>query len=218
MITSYVVILIIIMLIVSVCTNHMPKHGRAGLTSGKEIDAEIVNQNRKSDRAATLKAKADGRCYKVRLKPTEAHLWVKGDTIKILVNENKPSEYRILFNDYFRNNEPRIKEEAIRLLEKKVHTFLPSAKLVICTEETKESIKKSSLSSQRIFSFVTMMNLIDSYIVSTVLLAIFCIALYNLKSFKLSELLVPIIAIGIIIWYINSAVQMCVKIKKEAEA
>ena len=98
--------------------NRIPKTGRYNSAAGEKIEAVLTNENRTAEKAATMKLMdKDGRKYCVKLKADEARLWIKGDTVEILLSENKRI-YRVLFNDYFRNNEERIRQHAVQRLQK----------------------------------------------------------------------------------------------------
>ena len=163
-------ILLVGILWVGYVSNHIPKTGRAISSKGETVTATITNSNTLADKAVTLHAEKEGRKFKVKLKPTEARLWIKGDSIQILLVENS-KEYRIKFNDYFRENEARIREAALEKL-KIVEKYPISAKIVKLEKEDLERFKKSSLSSQQISSFCTSMRLIDICIVITAALGI----------------------------------------------
>ena len=132
--TLFVILMLIALIWVNYVANHIPKMGRDGDAKGEEITAVITNRNKVADKSVILRARANGRSFKVKLKPTEAHLWIKGDSIKIILSENKKT-YRILFNDYFRTNENRLREYALMLLEKKVNANLIAARIVKYTKE-----------------------------------------------------------------------------------
>lgn len=215
---TFIVIAIAIMLIwynSVIC--RIPKTGRAGISTGKEVLAEITNTNKGADRPVTLRAQADGRKFKVKMKPTEAHLWIKGDKIRILIDESDSKKYRVCFNDYFRENESRIRQHASELLDKKVKLFMPSAKLVKYEQADHEAVKNSKLSSQRVFAFMSMMRVIDSSILATAVLAIACLVMYNIGDMKIKSLFAPALVVALMVWYISAAVKECAKVVKEAK-
>lgn len=195
----------------------IPKTGRYGISTGKEVYAEITNTNKGADRPVTLRAQADGRKFKVKMKPTEAHLWIKGDRIKILIDETNQKNYRICFNDYFRENESRIRDHASMLLDKKLKFFMPSAKLAKYGSEEYAAVKDSKLSSQRVFAFISMMRVVDNTIFTTAILAIFCLAAFKIGNMQLKSLLAPALVVALMIWYISSAVKECARVIKEAK-
>lgn len=215
--TLFIIILAVLLLCYSAVINRIPKTGREGISTGEEIIATITNKNKGADRAVTLRAEGGGRRFKVKMKPTEAHLWVKGDKIKVLVRKDNPKKYRVCFNDYFHENEPHIREHAVELVKAQVHDFTPAEKCINYTKETADRIAASDIGSQRIFAFVTMMKLINSYIALAVVLAIGTFYAFAMRNMPFKSLLVPALAIAIIVWYICSAVKMCAKIKAEAE-
>lgn len=215
--TLFVIIMLIALVWVNYIANHIPKIGRDGEAKGEEITAVITNCNKVADKAVTMRAKANGRSFKVKLKPTEAHLWIKGDSIKIILSENKKT-YRVLFNDYFRENERRLREYALSLLEKKVNVNLIAARIVKYTKESLENFKASKLESQRIFTFVSLMNIIDIYTVVTCVLGAAFLVWYAKTSPKFGELVVPLALILLLIWVLYSSVGVCKKIMKETQS
>ena len=215
--TSFIIILLVLLLCYSAIANRIPKTGREGISTGKEVTATIANINKGADRAVTLHAEGEGRRFKVKMKPTEAHLWVKGDKIRVIISNDNPKKYRVCFNDYFHDNEAHIRDHAVELMKTKIRDFTPAAKSINYTKETADKIAASNLGSQRIFAFVTMMKLIDSYIFLAIILGIGTFIAFTSRHLPLKSLLVPALAIALIIWYICAAVKMCAKIKSEAE-
>jgi hypothetical protein len=59
--------------------------------------------------------------------------------------------YRVLFNDYFRQNESRIRNEALKRLEK-VPSYRISSTLLKYKKEDHSAFEKSGLESQQIFA------------------------------------------------------------------
>jgi len=217
-ITFIVFAFLIYMLIMNITTGKIPKTGREGISSGKEISAVIVNENKTADKCATMKLKGeDGKMYKVKMSPTEAHLWIKGDTVKILVSEENSEKYRVLFHDYFRRNEDRLRIKAKEILEKKIPLNLFAARFVKYTPECLEAFKKSRLESQRIFAFVSFMKMIDTYTIITAILAIVSYIFVRANGGGFKSWIIPGIMIGVMVLFLNSAVKTCVKIKDEAE-
>lgn len=212
--TLFVIIMLIALIWVNYSSNHIPKKGRDADARGEEITAVITNCNKTADKAALLRAEADGRKFKVKLKPTEAHLWIKGDSIKIILSENKKT-YRILFNDYFRANEPRLREYAIELLEKKVNTNLIAAHSVKYTAENFEDFKNSKLESQRIFTFVSIMRIIDIYTIVSIVLGAAFLIWFMKTSPAFKDLILPVVLILIMIWMLTGAINTCKQILKE---
>ena len=217
-ITFIVIAFVIAMIWMNFATGRIPKTGRESITAGKEISAVIVNENKAAERCATMKLVGDnGRKYQVKMSPTEAHLWIKGDRVKILISEVNDSKYRVLFHDYFRGNEDRLRVKAKELLEKKVSLNLFAARLVKYTEESLEAFKRSKLESQRIFVFITMMKMLDFYTVFTAAFAVLAFFLVNSVGEGFKSWFVPLIIIGAMVIFLNSLVKTCVKIKTEAE-
>ncbi len=207
--TYLVIILLISLLWFNFVTNRIPKRGRMDVSDGAVITATIINTNKIPDHAATLCAKDGKTVYKVKIKASESHLWIKGDDIKILVSEANPKNYRVLFNDYFKENEKRIRDHSLELLEKKVKFNSIGGKAVKYTSEDLEKIKNSNLNSNQIFYFCYLFNSIDRYSILAILLAILTLALHFVKGMELKELLIPILLVAILIYYICTAVKIC---------
>jgi hypothetical protein len=207
--TYLVIVLLISLLWFNFVTNRIPKRGRIDVSDGETITAAIRNTNRDPDHAATLRAKSGETIYKVKIKASESHLWIKGDEIKILVSKSNKKNYRILFNDYFKENEERIRAYAIELLEKKARYNSIGAKAVKYTSEDFEKIKNSKFNSNQIFYFSYMFSSIDRYTILAILLAILILGLHFVKNMALKKLLVPIILLAVIIYYICTAVKIC---------
>lgn len=207
--TYLVIVLLISLLWFNFVTNRIPKRGRLDVSDGETITATIINTNRIPDHSATLRAKSGETIYKVKIKASESHLWIKGDEIKILVSKSNKKNYRILFNDYFKENEERIRAYAIELLEKKARYNSIGAKAVKYTSEDFEKIKNSKFNSNQIFYFSYIFNSIDRYTILAILLAILILGLHFVKNMALKKLLVPIILLAVIIYYICTAVKIC---------
>lgn len=194
-------------------SNHIPKTGRAISSKGEIITATITNSNTQTDKPVTMRAEKDGRKFKVKLKPTEARLWIKGDSIPILLVENS-REYRIKFNDYFRENEERIREASLEKL-KIVEKYPISAKIVKYEKEDFDCFKKSSLSSQQISSFCMSMHLIDICTVVTAALGVAVVLWWKIFSPKTMDLIAGIIPVLISAWSIYSANTNCKRVLKK---
>lgn len=206
--TYLVIILLISLLWFNFVTNRIPKNGRENISGGNVITATITNTNKIPDHAATLRAENGENKYKVKIKASESHLWIKGDTIKIHISDENPKKYRVLFNDYFKENEDRIRAYATELLEKSTKAPI-AAKAVKFGKDDLETIRNSNLNSNQIFYFNYLYKSIDRYTILTILLAILTLALHFVKGVNLKELLIPILLIGVLIYYICSAVKIC---------
>lgn len=215
---TYLVLVIIAGLLwITYVYERIPKTGRDGEARGEEITATITNRNKAADRVVTLRATDGRQSFKVKLKPSEARLWIKGDSIRIILSENKKS-YRVLFNDYFRENETRLREYALELLEKKVNVNFIAAKLLKYTKEGFENFKASKLESQRIFVFVTLMKMIDVY---TIVAAVTGVAFFvwDAKSSPaFNEQIMPLALILLLVWGIYSSIGICRRIMKEVQS
>ncbi len=213
--TLVMVIVAITLFVANRTVNKIPKTGRDGKASGERITATITNTNKYSDATVTLRAEKDGRKFKVKMKPTEAHLWIPGDSIDIVMNEDGKN-YRVLFNDYFRENESRIREKAVEMLGKVKSCHIASL-AVGYGKDDNEVIEKSALNSQQIFAFVTYMKLIDIYSVFAVIITGLIVWWKFALSPKAAEFILPCAIIIITMWSVYNAVEGCKRIKDEAE-
>ncbi len=211
---SFLVIILFVGLVwVGYITNHIPKEGRSASAKSHRITATITNSNRVADRASTLRAEYNGRKFKVKMKPTEAHLWVKGDDIDILLDENE-KEYRILFNDYFRKNEERLRKVALEKLEK-VEKYMVSGKIVKYEKSHYEMFEKSDFDSQRIFAFATYMRMVDIYTVIATLIGVAVAVWWKLAKPDFSSVIAGIAFVILLVWSLYSTVQTCKRTLKE---
>lgn len=214
--TFFVIAMFLGLMWVNYSVNHIPKRGRAADASGKAEEAVIVNSAALADRSATLRVKYNGRTYKVKMKPTEAHLWIKGDKVKIMFSDDK-KRYRILFGEYFRENEDRIRDYALKLLQKKVKVNAVAAKMTNYTNDSFEAIKESNMESQRIYSFMSLMHILDLYTVFTAGAAVLFVVWCLKAKPALSSFIVPLIAIAILAWMLYNTCESCKGIIKKAE-
>lgn len=214
--TQIVIILLISLLWFNFITNRIPKRGREDVSDGNIINAVITNTNRIPDHAATLCAEDGETKYKVKLKASESHLWIKGDSIKILVSRDNPKKYRVLFNDYFKENEKRIRTHAIELIENNKFNLI-AAKAVKYNASDLEAIKSSELNSNQIFYFHYLFKSIDRYSIFTALIVILTLGLHFVKGTELKELLIPILLIACLIYYVCSAIKICTQTLTKAK-
>lgn len=214
--TFFVIAILIGFIFINYSANHIPKTGRDADASGEIIEAVIVNRAKSADRSAVMKLVHNKRKFQVKMKPTEAHLWIKGDTVRIILSKNT-KKYRVLFGEYFRENEARIRDYALSMLEKRVNVNFVAAKLSKYTKESFEAIKASKLESQRIYTFVTLMGILDIYTVVTgVAGAVFLIWCAK-KTPSFGELIVPLLVIVVLIWMLYNTNETCKGIIKKAE-
>ena len=214
--TFFVIAILIGFIFINYSANHIPKTGRDADASGEIIEAVIVNRAKSADRSAVMKLVHNKRRFQVKMKPTEAHLWIKGDTVRIILSKNT-KKYRVLFGEYFRENEARIRDYALSMLEKRVNVNFVAAKLSKYTKESFEAIKASKLESQRIYTFVTLMGILDIYTVVTgVAGAVFLIWCAK-KTPSFGELIVPLLVIVVLIWMLYNTNETCKGIIKKAE-
>lgn len=214
--TFAVLVVFFAYIISAMIIGRIPKTGREGIKTGNEVIATITNNNKSADRPATLRAEGEGRRFKVKMKPDEAHLWIKGDKIKVIISPDNPKKYRILFNDYFHENEERIREEALRRLAK-ANENLPAARLIKYTKETYAATEKSSLSSQRIFTLYTILKGTDTNILVLAVFTVLSLWWKKVQNLALKDMILPILLILIMLWAIYSSVNAGTKIKKEVE-
>ncbi len=212
-----IILLVIAILIFNIFINRIPRTGRAGITKGNVVDCIITNSHKNALRTVSIHAFGGGRKFKARLKSDEAHLWIKGDKIKVLVSDENEKIYRILYFDYFHQNEARLREEAISRMEKDIKENGISARIVKYTKQTLLQIKKSSIDSQKIFILLSYMRLLNSYVVTTVIFSLVALVCRKIYSIPMKEMLLPIVAVGILLWYIYSAKTVCERIIKEAQ-
>ena len=214
--TSIVIIFLICFTIMNLTVSRIPKTGRYADACGEVIEARITNTNKVAERAAVLRAEKDGRKFKVKLKPTEAHLWIKGDSINITLSEDE-KKYRVMFNDYFRQNESRLREVALGKLEK-INTNLFAARFTEYKKEHFEMIKNSGMDSQRIFALFTYMKTIDIYTPVAALMAAFTIIWKKAYNPGWEPILVAVILIALVLWVLYISVKTCKTIIKKLQA
>lgn len=189
--------------------NRIPKTGRYNSAAGEKIEAVLTNENRTAEKAATMKLMdKDGRKYRVKLKADEARLWLKGDTVEILLSENKRI-YRVLFNDYFRNNEERIRQHAVQRLEKTVKRGFVSTRLVGTQKESLQAFVSSEADSRVIFIFATFMRMIDTYSIVSFFATVLFLAWRSALKPAFSQMAFPLVVLIIIYFMIYSAVTTC---------
>lgn len=209
-----VVLVLIALSGVSSIANRIPKTGRCSNAEGEEIDAVIVNNNPTAEKATTMKLKdKNGKKYRVKLKASEAKLWIKGDSVKILLSRDSKN-YRVLFHDYFKNNEGRIREFALSKLKKTVKPGFIAARLVEYKKETPEAFEASGADSQTIFAFTTYMRMIDTYSVVGVILAAAFLYWYKVTKPEFLQLLIPLILVVMLFVILNGAVTSCKRVLK----
>ena len=189
--------------------NRIPKTGRYNSAAGEKIDAVLTNENRTAEKAATMKLMdKDGKKYRVKLKADEARLWIKGDTVGILLSENKRI-YRVLFNDYFRNNEERIRQHAAQILEKTVKRGIVSTRLVGVQKESLQAFVSSEADSRVVFIFATFMRMIDTYSIVSFFATVLFLAWRSVVKPAFSKMAFPLVVVIITYFMIYSAVTTC---------
>ncbi len=204
-----VFIVLLTFLLVLRIVNRIPKTGRYNSAAGEKIEAVLTNENRAAEKAATMKlVDKDGRKYRVKLKADEARLWIKGDTVEILLSEKK-RVYRVLFNDYFRNNEERIRQHAAQRLEKTVKRGIISTRLVGTQKESLEAFISSEADSRVIFIFATFMHMIDTYSIVSFFVTVLFLAWRSAFKPAFSQMAFPLVVVIITYFMIYSAVTTC---------
>jgi len=202
-------IILFAFLLVMRIVNRIPKTGRYNSAAGEKIEAVLANENRTAERTATMKlVDKDGRKYRVKLKADEARLWIKGDTVEILLSDNKRI-YRVLFNDYFRNNEERIRQHAVQVLEKNVKRGIISNRLVGFEKESLEAFVSSEADSRVIFIFLTFMRLIDTYSIISFFATVLFLVWRSAVKPAFSQMAFPLVVVILAYFMIYSAVTTC---------
>lgn len=211
---SVFIVLIAFLLVIRI-VNRIPKTGRYNSAAGEKIEAVLANENRTAEKAATMKLiDKDGRKYRVKLKADEARLWIKGDTVEILLSEKKRI-YRVLFNDYFRNNEERIRQHAAQKLEKTVKRGIVSTRLVGCKKESLEAFVSSEADSRVIFIFSTFMSMINTYSIISFFATVLFLAWRSATKPAFSQMAFPLVVVLITYFVIYSAVTTCKDLLKK---
>lgn len=207
--------LLIYIAVVSI-TNFIPKRGRCIDVDGEEIIATITNKNKNADKHSTLRAKGeDGKRYAVKLRPTEAKMWLRGDKIKITFTKDKKN-YRIHFHEYFKENEARIREKAIEKLEKNVKFYSIAAKMTDYKKESLEALRASKADSQTIFAFETYMRSIDKYFIIGIIAVMLFIPFLLVEKLQRFQLILPVAILVTMFLSINSTAKICTKIYEKA--
>ncbi len=213
---SYAVVIIFIgIMFVNHRVNHIPKTGRDADANGEKIIAKITNSNKMADRSKTMYAECDGKRFKVKIKATEANLWTKGDEIEILLS-SEPKKYRILFNDYFRKNEMKIREDVLSML-KKMDMYLVAKAIAGYKKEHYGMFLTSKMETKRIFSFITYMKMIDIYSVVAAIGAAAAVIWWKMASPAGGQLIAVSLILLLVVWSVYGAVTMCKRILKQLE-
>ena len=151
----------------------------------------------------------------MKLKPSEARPWIKGDEIEILLSDKK-DVYRILFSDYFRKNEQRIREFSFENL-KKANKWIVAKSLTGYSEEHFELFEKSSFDSMQIFAFATYLRLINLYSVATALIIAAAVLWWKITSPSGEMLIAAALLVLLMVWTLYNAVQNCKKLIRKVE-
>ncbi len=211
---SVFIVLLAFVLVIRI-VNRIPKTGRYNSAAGEKIEAVLLNENRTAEKTATMKLMdKDGRRYRVKLKADEARLWIKGDTVEILLSENKKI-YRVLFNDYFRNNEGRIRQHAVQKLGMNVKRGIISKRLVGIEKESLEAFYSSEADSRVIFIFSTFMRMIDTYSIFSLFATVLFLVWRSAVKPAFSQMAFPLVVVLITYFMIYSAVMTCKELLKK---
>ncbi|MBQ8808563.1 MAG: hypothetical protein IJZ81_04585 [Clostridia bacterium] len=212
-----ILLMIIVFFVVMETSGHIPKTGRWGDVHGNTVTAIITNENKTADKAVTLRAKGkNGRKFKVKLKATEAKLWIKGDEIQVILSDN-PKKYRVLFHEYFKNNRERIRQHALNLVEKKVSERFIAARLVEYKKTDNEYFKASKIDSQELFVFMTFMRMIDIYCTVGVMMAGSFLWWFFKKDPTFNQYILPLAVLIILGWVMYKSVNICKRIIETAK-
>ncbi len=207
--------ILLVFLIVIKLANRIPKTGRSNEASGEKIEAIITNENRVADKPATMRlVDKDGNKYKVKMKADEARMWIKGDTAQILLSDVK-GKYRVLFNDYFRQNEERIREYAAEKMKKSVKTWFISSRLTGYTEKSPEALINSEADSRILFMFMTYMRMINTYSIVAFLFTVLFLSWRGVYSPGFSDQVFPFVVLLVVYLMIYGAVMTCKNILKK---
>lgn len=216
--TGVVMIIFIILLFFAAVTgveNRIPKTGRCFDADGEVVIATITNTNRTAEKAVTIRAVDEkGRHYRAKLKAGEAKMWIKGDKIKIVLSDTSKN-YRILFHEYFKENEPRIREQAILKLQKTVRPDFIAARLVDYKKDSPEAFRASEADSHTIFAFTTYMHMIDVYSIVAVIMAVAFVVWYITSKPQFFSAIVPLLVVLVMFFMLNSTVNNCKRVLKK---
>lgn len=207
--------MILLFAAVSGIANHIPKKGRCFDADGQEVIATITNTNRTAEKAVTIRAVDDnGRRYRAKLKASEAKLWIKGDKIRIILSD-RSKNYRILFHEYFKENEERIREQALLKLQKTIKPDFIAARLTGYTKNSPEAFRASEADSHTIFAFTTYMHMIDVYSIIAVIMAAAFVVWYMSVNPEFFSAIVPLLVVLLVFFMINSTVNNCKRVLKK---
>ena len=212
-VSLFFVAMIFILLMKTV--NRIPNRGRSNYANGEKILATITNENRVADKPATMKlVDKNGNKYRVKMKPDEAKMWIKGDTVEILLSDKK-GVYRVLFTDYFRQNESRMRENVAEKLSATVKPWLFAARFTGYTEKSSEALKNSEADSRILFMFMNYMKIINVYTIVAFVGTVLFLSWRGVYAPSLSRQTVPFIVLLMIYYVIYSAVTTCKKLLKK---
>ena len=203
---------LVIFAITTSIAGFIPKRGRCMDADGEAILATITNKNDKAEKPVTLRAVDEsGKKYAVKLRPTESKMWIKGDKIKIVFSADK-KKYRILFHEYFKENEERMREQAFILLENKIKPHSVAAKMTNFTKESLEALRASEADSHTVFIFTTYMRTVNSYFNFAVVTGVLCVLWCFKAKLQMFSLLFPILIVIAMFLSISATAKVCTKI------
>ena len=207
---------LLIYVFVASINGHIPRRGRWIDVDGEEVVATITNSNRNADKYATLRAKDEnGRKYAVKLRPTEAKFWIRGDKIKITLTKDGKN-YRIHFHEYFKENEETLREKAMENLGKNVKFYSIAARMVGYKKESLEALRASKADSQTIFAFETYMRYIDRYFIYGIVASLLFVPFVITEKLQRFQLLLPLLILVTKFLSINATAKLCKKIYEKA--
>lgn len=212
---AWIVVFLIVVLAINVLINRIPRTGRAGITKGIEVDAIITNKCKSGLGTKTMRLEGGGRKFKVKLKADEAHLWIKGDSVKVLISSDNKKIYRVLFFDYFHENEQKLHQLALDMLKSKIKANGISVKALKYNDETYTKVERASADSRTVYMLYSYMKLLESYIVLAVVFCVFMVLAKILLRLTMTQMLLPIAVLGILLWYIYSVIATCGRIIKK---
>ena len=193
MFSIFVVLLLII--VFSKISGHIPTTGRCVDAKGESIQAKIINENCVAEKPVKMLLKdSEGNKYFVKIKDSESKPWIKGDSVEIVFSEDRKN-YRVLFNDYFRENEERMKIQVVKRVEKEINPNFLAARLVGYQKENSEAFAGPGANSRIAFVFLTCMKRINSYMVISLLLTILFLGWYSIFVPGLTESVFPFLAV-----------------------
>jgi len=215
---SVVVVALVVCLGVLRLTERIPKTGRFGDADGEVIKATITNENRTADKNSTMKlVDANGTRYRVKMKAAEAKKWIKGDEVNIILSKKNGKEYRVCFNDYFRQNEERMREDLTRRIEKSMKRNIVARKLVGYKETSSEALFKNGADSIALFVFLTYTRRITAYAIVSFVATVLFLGWITALLPPLTQFAIPLLMLVLTYFIIYNSTMGCKKILAKYE-